>query len=234
MSVAASVAASTYMHGHWRRISDDICRASRPWSFPTWRQRRRSGVQYLIQFRGQMTAVATSNPCSSEPPMSVYVAYLRTKFRWIGSLLRGNTVCGVWHTSSIKSIDDARQREITLSATGATSGPTRASLLLSRIGRHEIPTYRWISSKFMGLAVERREVEGSCKSLSSLRTSQLRRGCVIERFGYCCKSPSSPTRSIRTCRASSTRSNHQPPPTTRFLLVALRVQQSVHVAAGHA
>jgi tripartite-type tricarboxylate transporter receptor subunit TctC len=133
------------------------------------------GVQYLFNVAAKDgTAVGTTNSGAvSEPLMGqVKVAYQLDKFRWVGSLLRGNTVCGVWHTSSIKSIEDARQREVTLSATGATSGPARASLLLNALIGTKFRPIAGYPGKAMGLAVERGEVEGTCNTLSSLRTSQ--------------------------------------------------------------
>jgi tripartite-type tricarboxylate transporter receptor subunit TctC len=132
-------------------------------------------VQYLFNVAAKDgTAVGTTNSGAvSEPLMGqVKVAYELDKFRWVGSLLRGNTVCGVWHTSSIKSIDEARQREVTLSATGATSGPARASLLLNALIGTKFRPIAGYPGKAMGLAVERGEVEGTCNTLSSLRTSQ--------------------------------------------------------------
>ena len=42
-------------------------------------------------------------------------------FRWIGNLARSNNVAVTWHTSGLRSINDARQREYTVGASGAGS-----------------------------------------------------------------------------------------------------------------
>lgn len=133
------------------------------------------GTQYLFNVAAKDgTAVGTTNSGAvSEPLMGqIKVAYELDKFRWIGSLARGDTVCGVWHTSPIKSIDDARNREVTLAATGATSGPARAALLLNALLGTKFRPIAGYPGKALGLAVERGEVEGTCNTLSSLRTSQ--------------------------------------------------------------
>lgn len=94
------------------------------------------GMQYLYKVAPKDgTALGTTNSGAvSEPLMGrVKVAYDLAGFRWIGSLARGDTVCGVWHTSPVKSVEDAKKRTVVLSATGATSGPARAALLLNAL-----------------------------------------------------------------------------------------------------
>ena len=133
------------------------------------------GVQYLFNVAAKDgTAVGTTNSGAvSEPIMGqVSVNYALGKFHWIGSLTRGDTVCGVWHASPIQSIDDAKAREVVLSATGATSGPARASLLLNALLGTRFRPIPGYPGQAMFLAVERGEVEGTCNTLSSLRTSQ--------------------------------------------------------------
>ncbi|MPZ41344.1 MAG: hypothetical protein GEU95_25520 [Rhizobiales bacterium] len=133
------------------------------------------GVQYLYNVAAKDgTAVGTTNSGSISEPLlgRSKVAYELDKFRWIGSLARGDTVCGVWHTSAIKSIEDARQRQVALSATGVTSGPARAALLLNALVGTKFKPIPGYPGKAMGLAVERGELEGTCVTLSSLRTSQ--------------------------------------------------------------
>lgn len=132
------------------------------------------GVQYLFNVAAKDgTALGTTNSGAvSEPIMGrVKVNYSLAKFHWIGSLARGDTVCGVWHTSSVKSIEDAKSREVILSATGATSGPARASLLLNALLGTRFKPIPGYPGAAMFLAVERGEVEGTCNTLSSLRST---------------------------------------------------------------
>ncbi len=94
------------------------------------------------------------------------------KFRWIGSLVKGDTVCAVWHGSPAKSLADAQRQEVTMVSTGATSAPMRSALLMNAL----IGTkFRPISGFHVGnalLAIERGEVEGICNTLSSMRTTR--------------------------------------------------------------
>ena len=133
------------------------------------------GVQYLYNVAaGDGTFIGTTNAGPvSEPLMGqVKVNYDVARFRWIGSLTTGDTVCAVWHQSSIKTIDDARKRDVPMASTGATSAPTRATLMAAYLlGAHfkPIPGYDGGTSL---LAIERREVDGSCTTLGSLRTTR--------------------------------------------------------------
>ena len=46
--------------------------------------------------------------------------YDTRKFEWIGSTDKQTAVCVSWATSPIKSLDDAKKQEVTVSATGCT------------------------------------------------------------------------------------------------------------------
>ncbi len=121
------------------------------------------------------TAIGTTNAGPVvEPLMGGAFAgnYDLTKFRWIGSLLKADTVCAVWHGSRSKSLGDARSQEVVMASTGATSAPMRSALLMNAlIGTR----FRPISGFHVGnalLAIERGEVEGICNTLSSMRTTR--------------------------------------------------------------
>lgn len=121
------------------------------------------------------TAIGTTNAGPIVEPLmgGAFVGnYDLTRFRWIGSLLKGDTVCAVWHGSKTKSLDDARRQEVVMASTGATSAPMRSALLMNAlIGTRFKP----ISGFHVGnalLAIERGEVEGICNTLSSMRTTR--------------------------------------------------------------
>lgn len=121
------------------------------------------------------TAIGTTNAGPVVDPLmgSTFTGnYDLTKFRWIGSLLKGDTVCAVWQSSRTKTLEDARRQEVLVSSTGATSSPLRAALLMNTlIGTRFKP----ITGYHMGtalLAIERGEVEGICNTLSSVRTTR--------------------------------------------------------------
>jgi tripartite-type tricarboxylate transporter receptor subunit TctC len=132
------------------------------------------GMQYLYNVAAKDgTAFGMTNSGAvAEPVMgSAKVSYAIENYRWLGSLTRGDTVCGVWHESTIQSLADAKMREVPLSATGATSGPARAARMLNALLQTRFKPISGYPGNAMFLAVERREVEGTCNTLTSFRTS---------------------------------------------------------------
>lgn len=132
------------------------------------------GMQYLYNVAAKDgTAFGITNSGAvAEPVMgSAKVSYAIENYRWLGSLTRGDTVCGVWHESTIHSLADAKTREVPLSATGATSGPARAARMLNALLQTRFRPISGYPGNAMFLAVERREVEGTCNTLTSFRTS---------------------------------------------------------------
>jgi tripartite-type tricarboxylate transporter receptor subunit TctC len=132
------------------------------------------GMQYLYNV-GAKDGTAfgiTNSGAVAEPVMgSTKVNYEIDRYRWLGSLTRGDTVCGVWHESTVQTLADVKKREVSLSATGATSGPARAARLLNALLQTQFKPISGYPGNAMFLAVERREVEGTCNTLSSFRTS---------------------------------------------------------------
>jgi tripartite-type tricarboxylate transporter receptor subunit TctC len=132
------------------------------------------GMQYLYNVAAKDgTAFGITNSGAvAEPVMgNIKVNYQIERYRWLGSLTRGDTICGVWHESAIQSLADAKKREVPLSATGATSGPARAARMLNALLQTQFRPVSGYPGNAMFLAVERREVEGTCNTLSSFRTS---------------------------------------------------------------
>jgi tripartite-type tricarboxylate transporter receptor subunit TctC len=132
------------------------------------------GMQYLYNVAAKDgTAFGITNSGAvAEPVMgSAKVSYAIENYRWLGSLTRGDTVCGVWHESTIRTLADAKTREVPLSATGATSGPARAARMLNALLQTRFKPVSGYPGNAMFLAVERREVEGTCNTLTSFRTS---------------------------------------------------------------
>lgn len=97
--------------------------------------------------------------------------YDLSKFEWVGSLTRSTSNCMVWHASSVKTIHDAMSKEVTFSVTGADSGAAKLAKLYNGV----LGTKFKLIAGYPGgadtlLAMERREVEGTCMSMSSLRS----------------------------------------------------------------
>ena len=144
------------------------------------------GVQYVYNVAPKDgTAFGTTNAGPiSEPLMGqIRVNYDIRRFRWIGSLTRGDTVCAVWHASSVRTLDDARAMDVAMSSTGATSAPTRSALLMNHLlgpRFKPVPGYDGGTSL---IAIERGEVDGTCTTLGSLRTTRpewIRQGALLQ------------------------------------------------------
>jgi tripartite-type tricarboxylate transporter receptor subunit TctC len=98
-----------------------------------------------------------------------------SKFFWIGRIHSSSSVTMVWHTSSARSLEDARKREIVLSATGAGSTgslypnvmnevlKTRFKLIQGYKGTHEAM-----------LAMERGEAEGHSTTWEAVKSVNMR------------------------------------------------------------
>jgi tripartite-type tricarboxylate transporter receptor subunit TctC len=120
------------------------------------------------------TAIGTTNAGPVAEPLigGKQLNYDLRTLRWIGSLVKGDTVCAMWHESPVKSLDDALKREVTTSATGATSAPTRTALLLNAILHTHFRPIAGYDGGSSLLAVERGEVDGTCMTLGSLKTTR--------------------------------------------------------------
>jgi tripartite-type tricarboxylate transporter receptor subunit TctC len=76
---------------------------------------------YNIAPRDGTVMGSTYNTLLTEPLLgNTATKFDPTKFEWIGSITTQYNACMVWHTSSIKTIDDAKKREVRVSTTGLT------------------------------------------------------------------------------------------------------------------
>jgi len=135
------------------------------------------GVQRLYNVAPKDgTAIATTPAGPVKEPLmgSGNVNYDLRKFGWIGSMTKEDTMCLVWHTSPIKTLDDAKKREVSLSATGAASNSTLGPYLLNDLLGTKFKPISGYDGGTSMLAVERGEVDGRCTTLSSVRASQPR------------------------------------------------------------
>jgi tripartite-type tricarboxylate transporter receptor subunit TctC len=83
------------------------------------------------------------------------------KFNWIGNAFQSNNILMTWHRSGVKTIEDARKKEVTVGGTGMNSPdtfyPRVANSVLGTKFRI-IPGYK--SGSAIDLAMERGEVGG--------------------------------------------------------------------------
>jgi tripartite-type tricarboxylate transporter receptor subunit TctC len=89
------------------------------------------------------------------------IQYDSARFNWIGSPVRPDETLVVWHTTGVKTIEDAKKKEVII---GATS-PTGMNYLYPKLANELLGTRFKIVTGYPGgtpimLALERGEVEG--------------------------------------------------------------------------
>jgi tripartite-type tricarboxylate transporter receptor subunit TctC len=117
--------------------------------------------------------VATYNALLLEPLFgNPAVKYDSRELEWIGSMGKQQQICVTWHTSPIKSIDQAKEREVIVAATGATGNSATMPKLLNAMLGTKFKVVTGYSTSESRLAVERGEAEGVCGlSFSTLKAS---------------------------------------------------------------
>lgn len=101
------------------------------------------------------------------------VQYKAEDFPWIGSSDVDNMNLYIWHTAGVKTLDDARKKEIVMGATGAGSYTALFPTLLNNLTGTKfkiVPGYRTTGE--IHIAMERGEVQGRAGNFnSSLKTN---------------------------------------------------------------
>jgi tripartite-type tricarboxylate transporter receptor subunit TctC len=100
------------------------------------------------------------------------VRYDADRFDWLGSTGPQNEVILVWRTAGVKTLDDAREREIILGGTGVASGIVIIPAVMNKLigTKFKIVTgYR--TSEDVNLGMERGEVQARAFGIDSI-TSQ--------------------------------------------------------------
>jgi tripartite-type tricarboxylate transporter receptor subunit TctC len=100
--------------------------------------------------------------------------YDALKLNWIGSIGKLQNVCATWHTSPIKRIEQAREREVIVAAAAApTNTAIMPRVLNALLGTKFKPIIGYDPGAGLTLAVERGEAEGICGlSWSTMKASR--------------------------------------------------------------
>lgn len=98
------------------------------------------------------------------------------KFNWLGSIGKLENVCATWHTSPVKTIAQARERQVIVAAAGATSNTAIVpNMLNTLIGTKFKVISGYDPGSGLTLAVESGEAEGICGlSWSTMKASRPR------------------------------------------------------------
>ena len=142
--------------------------------------------------RDGATIAALTNGVPMDPLFGVKEAKFDARqMSWIGSMGKLQNVCATWHESPIKTVADARGREVVVGA----AGPTSNSSIMPRIANEVLGTnFRVITgydpSSGLNKALESREVEGICglgwSTLTASRPDWVRDNKlnVLVQFGF--------------------------------------------------
>jgi tripartite-type tricarboxylate transporter receptor subunit TctC len=102
--------------------------------------------------------------------------YDALQFNWLGSIGKLENVCATWHTSPVKTIAAARQRQVVVAAAGATSNTAIVPKMLNAlIGTKFKTIVGYDPGSGLTMALEDGEAEGVCGlSWSTIQASRPR------------------------------------------------------------
>jgi len=100
--------------------------------------------------------------------------YDMSEFVWIGAMSKDVSVCATWYQSGIKSLRDARQREVIVAGTGAGSETDTLPVIMNElIGTKFRVVTGYLGTQQTIMAIETGEVHGRCGySLSSIKSTK--------------------------------------------------------------
>lgn len=84
------------------------------------------------------------------------------KLGWIGSIGKQTSTCATWHTSPVKTLEEAKKQQILVGATGANATVTIFPKLLNKYIGTKFKIVTGYSTKGLRLALERGEIQGIC------------------------------------------------------------------------
>ncbi|HTI85056.1 MAG TPA: tripartite tricarboxylate transporter substrate-binding protein [Alphaproteobacteria bacterium] len=90
------------------------------------------------------------------------VSFDPRELSWIGSIGKQTGTCLTWHTSPVKTIEDAQKREVLVGATGADSTPNIYPKLLNAMIGTKFKVIEGYTTSSLRIAVENGEIEGLC------------------------------------------------------------------------
>jgi tripartite-type tricarboxylate transporter receptor subunit TctC len=122
-----------------------------------------------------LTIAALSNVSTLDPLFGNPGArYDPRKFGWIGSIGKLQNVCATWHTSPVKTIEDARRREVIVAGAGASSNTAVVPRIINELlGTRFKVVAGYDPAGGLTMAVESGEAEGICGlSWSTMKASR--------------------------------------------------------------
>src|SRR5262249_51148149 len=123
----------------------------------------KDGTVILATYNALMAKPLYGNPAARFDPL---------KLESVGSISKQQNICATGHTSPIKTIEQAKPREVTVASTGATGTSATLPKILNVVLGTKFKLIIGYSTTEARLAVERGEVDGICGlSYSTLKAS---------------------------------------------------------------
>jgi tripartite-type tricarboxylate transporter receptor subunit TctC len=128
---------------------------------------------YSVAPKDGTVILSTYNALLLEPLFGNKSAvYDPRQYEWVGSISKQQNICMTWHTSAVKTIEQAKEREIVVAATGATGNAATLPKIVNAMLGTKFKVVGGYETTESRLAVERGEAEGICGlSWSTLKAS---------------------------------------------------------------
>jgi tripartite-type tricarboxylate transporter receptor subunit TctC len=118
---------------------------------------------YAVAPKDGTTFTATYNALTTQPLIDKHgIEYDPLKMSWVGSMGKQQQICVTWNTSPIKTIEQAKQQEMSVSSTGAAGNSATLPKLLNELIGTKFKIILGYDTNGQRLAVERGEVDGVC------------------------------------------------------------------------
>ncbi len=127
---------------------------------------KKDGTEVLASYR----EAASTTPLLSSAEERKNFKYDLTKMSWIGSVNSYYGVCVAWHASGIKTFDDVKTKGLKMGGTHFGNLSSQAPRVMNNLLDTKIEVYSgYPHGTVVNLAMERREVDGRCWSVDSIK-----------------------------------------------------------------
>ena len=125
------------------------------------------------------TVIATIGRSAPLEPLLGEAQFDGRNFAWLGSIASNSSLCTTWHTSAVKTWQDALTKPFALAGEGSGSDPDNFARILKNLFGAKVKLVTgYPGGTEMNLAIERGEVDGHCgwswDSIKSTRPDWLR------------------------------------------------------------
>jgi tripartite-type tricarboxylate transporter receptor subunit TctC len=94
------------------------------------------------------------------------------KFEFVGSISKQQNVCGTWHTHQVKTLEQAKQHQVIVTASGSASDSAILPRILNAVLGTKFKVVLGYATQRARLAIESGEADGACGwSWSTLKTT---------------------------------------------------------------